>query len=261
MDLLHDYFTWLRAGNVSPGTIRLRRHYLLSLQLGHPGRNLLDLGADDLAGFLSEPGWAAETRKSARGALRGFYGWAHDMDFLVSNPAAKLPAVRVPAGRPRPAPDDVFERALLAAVDPREHLMVILAAYAGLRRAEIAQVHTRDVLGDCLRVKGKGGNVRMVPLHPALLATLTAIPVGFVFPGRIDGHLSPGYVGARLGTLLGPGWSGHTLRHRFASRAYLVDRDLRAVQTLLGHSKPETTMRYTQVPDGALRAAVMGTVA
>jgi len=261
MDLLHDYFTWLRAGNVSPGTIRLRRHYLLSLQLSHPGRSLLDLNADDLTGFLSSPGWAAETRKSARGALRGFYGWAHGEGFLTHNPAARLRTVRVPPGRPRPAPDDVFERALTAAITPREHLMVTLAAYAGLRRAEIARVHTKHVIVDSLRVVGKGGAVRTVPLHPALLAILLAVPDGYVFPGRTDGHLSPDYVGRILGRLLGQGWSGHTLRHRFASRAYLVDRDLRAVQTLLGHSKPETTMRYTQVPDGALRAAVMGSVA
>lgn len=261
MDLLADYFAWLRAGNVSPGTIRLRRHYLLSLQLSHPGQSLLDLDADDLTGFLSPPAWAAETRKSARGSLRSFYGWAHGEGFLAHNPAARLRTVRVPPGRPRPAPDDVFERALIAAINPREHLMVTLAAYAGLRRGEIARVHTNDVIADSLRVVGKGGTVRIVPLHPALLAILEAMADGYAFPGRTDGHLSPDYVGKILGRLLGPNWSGHTLRHRFASRAYLVERDLRAVQTLLGHSKPETTMRYTAVPDGALRAAVMGTVA
>jgi len=48
---------------------------------------------------------------------------------------------------------------------------------------------------------------------------------------------------------------GHTLRHRYASRAYAGTRDLRAVQTLLGHSKPETTLRYTAIPDGGLQAA------
>jgi integrase len=55
-----------------------------------------------------------------------------------------------------------------------------------------------------------------------------------------------------------PGTSGSTLRHRFAMRAYMSERDLRAVQELLGHAKPETTARYAAVPDGALLAAVMG---
>ena len=47
-------------------------------------------------------------------------------------------------------------------------------------------------------------------------------------------------------------------RHRFATQAYRTGRDLRAVQELLGHAKPETTARYAAVPDGSLAAAVAG---
>lgn len=65
-------------------------------------------------------------------------------------------------------------------------------------------------------------------------------------------------VGKVLARLLGQGWSAHTLRHAAASRWYAVERDLRAVQELLGHSKPETTARYTAVPGDARRAAVCG---
>jgi integrase/recombinase XerC len=54
------------------------------------------------------------------------------------------------------------------------------------------------------------------------------------------------------------GWTTHTLRHRFATAAYAVDRDLFAVQQLMGHQRPETTSRYVAVPDGALAAAVAG---
>ena len=142
--------------------------------------------------------------------------------------------------------------------------MILLALLAGLRRAEIAAVHTADmapeVLGYSLRVTGKGGRVRALPLHDALVEELVHRPVGFVFPGACQGHLSPGWVGKRLATLLGPGWSGHTLRHRFATQAYAVQRDLFAVQQLLGHSKPETTARYTAIPNDSLRAAVNGQV-
>lgn len=255
-----DYLTWIRAAGAAPGTVRQRRHYLGSLAETYPASTLLALTPADLAAFLAHDGWAPETRKCARAALRGFYAWALDMELTTKNPAVKLPPVRVPPGRPRPTPDDVFARAV-AHGDVRDRLMVMLAAYAGLRRSEIAQVHTSDMTGDVLRVKGKGGRVRLLPLHPVLFEALLLRPEGWVFPGLIDGHLSAQYVGQRLGRLLGPGWSGHTLRHRFASRAYLVDRDLRAVQTLLGHSKPETTARYTQVPDGALRAAILGVAA
>lgn len=253
---IDDYLTWLRAAGASPHTVRLRRYYLRRLAAASD-RDLFALGLDDLALFLSRSGWGPETRKSARAAVRGLYGWAHETGRIAVNPARLLPAVRVPAGHPRPAPDDVFGGALSGASD-RDRLMLLLAGLAGLRRAEIAAVHSRDVIGTDLRVTGKGGRVRHVPLHPDLATALAALPAGWVFPGRIDGHLSAGHVGVTLKRLLGPGWSGHTLRHRFASRAYAVDRDLRAVQELLGHSKPETTARYTAIPNGALRSAVMG---
>ena len=47
------------------------------------------------------------------------------------------------------------------------------------------------------------------------------------------------------------------LRHRFATQAYNGTHDLRAVQQLLGHSRPETTARYTLTDDDALTAAVL----
>ena len=52
---------------------------------------------------------------------------------------------------------------------------------------------------------------------------------------RSAGHLSAGRVGELVSELLPDGWTTHTLRHRFASAAYRADRDIRAVQELLGH--------------------------
>lgn len=59
----------------------------------------------------------------------------------------------------------------------------------------------------------------------------------------------------RLMLLLAAGWSAHSMRHRYATVTYAVARDLLTVQQLLGHSKPETTMRYTALPADALRAS------
>jgi site-specific recombinase XerD len=74
------------------------------------------------------------------------------------------------------------------------------------------------------------------------------------FPVTIRDHPN---VSKLLSRALGAGWTAHQLRHRFASTAYAAERDLRAVQELLGHSKPETTARYTAIPEGAKRAAVL----
>ncbi|OBK04066.1 recombinase XerD [Mycolicibacterium fortuitum] len=53
----------------------------------------------------------------------------------------------------------------------------------------------------------------------------------------------------------------HTLRHRFATRAYRATRNLRAVQMLLGHASVATTQRYLAVDDDEIRAAMMGAAA
>lgn len=249
------YLSSLRAAGSSPGTIKVRHKYLLRLAAANPD-GPWTASPDNLIDFMQHPDWAPETRKSARSALRGFYGWALETGRIDNDPARFLPSVSVPPGKPRPTPETVLEDALNGA-SPRVRVMLMLAAYAGLRRAEIASLHTRALVGDTLRIKGKGGKVRTVPIVNAeLLAALEQTEPGFVFPGRDHGHASPDWIGRQIGHALAPGWTAHTLRHRFASRAYTSQRDLLSVQQLLGHSKPETTARYTAVPDGALRAAV-----
>lgn len=57
--------------------------------------------------------------------------------------------------------------------------------------------------------------------------------------------------------VLPDGWTMHTLRHRFSSRAYRGTRNLRAVQMLLGHSSIATTERYCAVGDSEIGAAMM----
>lgn len=258
LPVIDAYLMWLTAGGCSPGTRRVRRHYLARLSLTHP--DPWAVTPDDLVAFLATDGWKPETRKSARQSIVGFYGWAVRTGRTGHDPAADLPPVRVPAGQPRPAPPDVVAAALTEA-DDRERLMILLAVLAGLRRGEIAGLHTDDIVTDLvgrsLRVRGKGGRIRFVPLHPTLDAELAIVEAGFVFPGQVDGHLSPLWVGKLVSRLLGPGWSAHTLRHRFATDVYGIDRDLLAVQRLLGHAKPETTVRYTQIGDRALRAVTI----
>ena len=250
------YATWLKASGTTSAVIRVRLCYLNRLAVLHPGKSIETFTIDDLLHFLSRPGWAPETRRSARSAVRSYFRWAYSTGRIAHDLSIKLPAVRIPPTLPRPTPDDVFQRAL-ARAGHRDQLMILLAAYAGLRRAEISRVHSKDIVGDVLRVCGKGGRVREIPLHPELQRRLRDCK-GWAFPGKDDGHLSPNRVGTILIRLLGEGWSGHTLRHRFATRAYAVERDLFAVQTLLGHSKPETTRRYTAIPNESLRTAVLG---
>jgi integrase len=255
--LLADWTLWMRASGKPESTIYLRTYHLRRFAKAHS--NPFCLGVSDLAEWLGSFAWGAETLRSYRASLRAFYSWALAAGLCASSPAAALPTVTARVGKPRPAPEDVLAEAVRGS-DRRVRLMLRLGAHAGLRRAEIAAVHSHDVFEDLdgwsLRVKGKGDRTRLVPLTRWLALEVRSVPTGWVFPSPTGGHLSPAHVGKLMSEALGPGWTAHTLRHRFATRAYAVERDLRAVQELLGHSKPETTAIYTQVPLGAKRRAI-----
>lgn len=62
-------------------------------------------------------------------------------------------------------------------------------------------------------------------------------------------------VGELVGGVLPPGVTAHALRHRFATVVYARSRDIRAVQTLLGHAKLDTTMVYVGVSDASTTTA------
>jgi integrase/recombinase XerC len=260
-DAIDGYLAYTLASGSSPETIKVRRHYLWLLACRCRRVGPWCTTTDELTAVLATPGWAPETRKSARSSMRGFYRWGMDTGKTTSDPSRALPRVRVPLGSPRPAPRDVVAKAL-ASANARGRLMVLLALLAGLRRAEIARVHRDEMFRSSgrdwsLRVVGKGGKVRTVPLHPVLAETLVAHKSGYLFPGNDHGHLSPDRTGRIIADLLGSGWTAHTLRHRFSTEAYASRHDLFAVQALLGHARPETTARYTAVPDESLRAAVL----
>lgn len=232
-------------------TVRLHQHYLRVLASHARSPRAVSLQALERA--LSRPDWKPETRKSAKSVYSSFCRWMHGMGYIEHDPSLLLRSVRVPDGVPRPAPETIVARAL-AMADERERWMVLLGAHAGLRVSEIATVHTRDLVEDLLYVTGKGGKARIVPLTDEDLMHAIRAAGGWLFPGRTDGHLSPGHVTVLLSRLLPDHWTAHTLRHRAGTVAYGGTRDILAVGRYLGHSKPETTMRYVQLPPDALRA-------
>lgn len=267
-----DYLTHLRAGGRAEGTMKLRRWQLHDLSELHV--DPWAITSNDLALWVAKPDLSGEYRRSLRGTARSFYGWAVKTDRCSHNPALQLDPVLINRALPRPISRDALVEALSKA-DDRQRLILLLAALAGLRRAEVAGVHFRDVLADSqLLVRGKGGHQRLVPLHPVLLEELKAerrrratfrgphlSPDGYLFPSCNQpgpGPITPRRVADLAMGCLPPGWTLHTLRHRFATQAYSAQRDLRAVQELLGHAKPETTARYAAVPDGAKLSAVLG---
>lgn len=252
------WLTWLVAAGTSTATRRTRRSHIRSVarELGteSPG----DVTTPDLLSILGRPQCSAEHRRGLRASLASFYRWCLTYAVVEVDPTASLPSVRAAGGAPRPATDEIW-RQLLELADERTGLMARLAGEAGLRRAEVAQVHTDDLIespdGPLLIVHGKGGKQRVVPIAPGLADDVhRGCPLGgFVFPGQINGHLDAATVGKLVSRVMPTGWSMHKLRHRYATNGYIGTKNLRAVQEALGHASVATTQRYTAVSTDEVR--------
>lgn len=260
--LINEFIAELGAAGQPETTQGLRGYHLRRLASDMTAKGLTPdtVERHDLVAWLTEHEWKRETMRSHRASVRRFFGWLHGQGWLSVDPAFSLPSIKPQAPQPRPVAEDDYAFALVVA-DARERLMLRLAAEAGLRRGEVCKVHKRDLVRDLdgwsLHVNGKGGKPRLVPLKADLARAVQAWEEpGYLFPGRMDGHLSPAYVGKRIAALLPPGYSMHKLRTRFATRAYHATRDIYAVQQLLGHSSPTTTQAYVPAPMDAARAAV-----
>lgn len=256
-DLLTRFEAYMNGLGHTEESRKLRRHFARRFMAEH------DLATARLSGivqFMGNPAWKAQTRAAARSSLRLLFKWAALEGIRDDNPMEDFPPIRTFQAPPRPTPESALADALASTDDERVRLVLLLGAYAGLRRAEIARLHSDAIQENgTLRVFGKGGKTRVVPVHPLLAGPLAEFKSrgGWLFPSPYgDKPCNPRLINRLLKGVLPPGFSTHTLRHRFATQVHSKSKDLRAVQALLGHSSLATTQRYVGVSDQDLADAV-----
>ena len=202
----------------------------------------------------------AATRNHAAKALAAWGDWAVKTGRRAKDPTADLPRWSKPRRLPRPL--DAAARARVAGQlrgrGDKRAAAVALMLHGGLRLSEAIGLHWRDVDDDQLRVLGKGGKERMVPINRDLRMILTrwrlACPSQtWVLPGE-NGNITPAAVRAWCKDIAG--CNPHVLRHTAATELLERCGDLRVVQEFLGHASPATTQIYTQVTPGRMADAV-----
>lgn len=255
---IEQYLRYSRSLGKREESLRTYRERLSTLARGLES-GPYEVTYNEIMVFLADRVWALATRRAHLQTWRGFWRWAVLFGHAKIDPTARVPKLKVPRPMPQPIPYPLYLEALLRA-DPRTRMILRLAGELGLRRGEIAVVNTAtDLLetshGWSLRVHGKGGYRRTLPLTQELYNLLTREEPGYLLPGKISGHLSPRRVYELAAKYLPASWSIHKLRHMFASRTYAISRDLAAVQELLGHASP-TTKDYVAVDDAHLRELV-----
>lgn len=232
------------------------------------GGSPYQVAGETLIHYTATKDWKPGTRASHYICMDQFFEHLHGVG--NPNPAAVLVKPRKPHTEPRPCPEDVILAGLRNARTAEQRAMILLAATMGLRVGEIVIVQVEDfeqtTSGSRLRIDGKGGRIRYVPASLEVQSVLSEMELpdsGYIFLDPSTGkHLSPQRLSHRLSALLPGKWTAHTLRHRFATKAYSADQDLLTLQRLLGHSSVATTQRYAQPPEigvaNAMQAASLG---
>jgi tyrosine recombinase XerC len=191
--------------------------------------------------------------------------------YIAANPARQVASPRLPRRLPSFLPKDESKELLDAPVEDsaagrRDRALLELLYASGLRVAECCGLDVEDLdrRHGTVRVLGKGGKERVVPVGDAALDALDAylsVAGGRDRRGAGSGPLFRNPRGGRLTTRsvrsivrrraraagIARRVTPHTLRHTFATHLLGEGADLRLIQELLGHSRLSTTQRYTHV--------------
>ncbi|HCQ64270.1 MAG TPA: recombinase XerC [Rhodobacteraceae bacterium] len=252
----------------------------LSAHLGGPqGRAALArVGLREMRAWMAhERGRGTTARSLARSlsAVKSFYRWLADRDGFDATQVLSTRSPRYRRKLPRPlAPQAAGEviatteaQAPDAWVGARDAAVVTLLYGCGLRISEALSLRGADApLRDVLRITGKGGKERLVPVLPAAKAAVDTYlarspwplePEAPLFRGVRGGALNPRLVQramerARLQLGLPATATPHAMRHSFATHLLNAGGDLRAIQELLGHASLSTTQAYTAVDTARL---------
>lgn len=251
-DLIETHAAWLRLAAYRPSTVHARVAVLRAFErtLEPHQRTLTTADRLDVQSFLGRD-LAPESRRAYLGHIRAWFRWALDEGIVDEDPTAKLPAVRVPRGVPRPVQDGDLRKAVDQA-DPRMKAWLLLMALAGLRCLEVAALRPEDVSvtedGPLLYLREvKGGGTGVVPAHPAIMAALLALPIrNGLWWDCTPRHVSI-LVGAHL-RAVGVNATAHQLRHSAGTEFYRASGfDLLTTAKLLRHASVQSTQIYAEV--------------
>jgi integrase/recombinase XerC len=236
--------------------------------------------ADLRAWMAQERGRGVSARSLARSlsAVKGFTRWLAEREGAEATAVLSARAPRFQKKLPRPLAVDAA-RAMIEAVGEsggetgredwiaaRDTAVVTLLYGCGLWISEALGL-TGAVLPmpEVLRIRGKGGKERVVPVLPVARAAVDryaalcpfALAPGPLFRGARGGPLSPRLIqkameSARLQLGLPATATPHAMRHSFATHLLAAGGDLRTIQDLLGHASLSTTQAYTAVDTARL---------
>ena len=288
-DLLSRWCDHLRGIDAaSPATVEAYRGDVagfLGFQLGHIGEEtgaalLARVGVPDMRAWMAaERAGGLSARSLARklSAVRTFADWVADREGIDVTAILSARSPKFQRKLPRPMTEDAARDMIGAAGDQatepwiaaRDTAVLTLLWGCGLRISEALGLDGADApLPDTLRITGKGGKERIVPVLPVARAAVESyralcpydLPAGAALfrgakGGALNGRLIARVVERSRHQLgLPASATPHAFRHSFATHLLSAGGDLRTIQELLGHASLSTTQAYTGVDTARLMA-------
>jgi integrase/recombinase XerC len=255
----------------------------LAFITGHKGESQ-GLGALSKITISDMRAWMANSRGAGVGprslarklsAVKAFYRWLAAREGFEPTAVLLTRSPKFTKKLPRPlaidAARDMIETVEMQSLEPwvaaRDAAVVTLLWGCGLRISEALGLKGIDApLPQVMRITGKGGKERIVPVVDAARAAVDAYVKacphiltndGPLFRGVRGGVLSPRAIqkamaSARMQLGLPATATPHALRHSFATHLLNAGGDLRTIQELLGHASLSTTQAYTAIDTARL---------
>jgi integrase len=254
-DLIKSYVTYLKSGGRSEQTIRDRQKLLRRLDRELP-EGLDAFSTQDLEQWLAPyAGWTLYTYHSA---IRDFCRFAitagHEFDA-----SADLAQPKAPDNEPRPATAGQVQKAL-AMLTGVPLTAVTLAAFNGLRCAEIGGLLRSHVTAETLWVSRKGSKTQLLPTHPRVWELLRNRPAGLIVTTCGGQQFAPNYLSTVVSeALTAIGMADltlHRFRATFATRLAMAGVHVTVIQDLMGHRSVVSTQRYIKVSSDQRRDAI-----
>ena len=234
---------------------------------------LLGVPQADLRAWMAHErarGLGPRSLARALSAVKGFTGWLAEREGVDATTVLSARGPKYRRSLPRPLSEggarDMIDRVETQAredwIAARDAAVVTLLYGCGLRISEaLGLTGAANPLPEVLRITGKGGKTRLVPVIPvaraavaryAALVPFDLVPAEPLFRGARGGALNPRLIAramesARLQLGLPATATPHAMRHSFATHLLSAGGDLRVIQELLGHASLSTTQAYTAV--------------
>lgn len=242
LDALDKYLAYIKPTK-APTTYKVECDYSVALKKVFAPYRLTEIDRNRLEEWIKSDNVKKSTWAKRLQILKNIFLHSKSNGYLVSDvfESFKIPRVKLSEMEPRAVAIEVLD-AVIANLEEKYKPMAMIMRYTGMRPCEVRRLTLDDIIRNPNKLTARGkGKPHDIAVRPELKTYLTPENIPIRFPITTFSHaLMRACKKAGYPRAVTP----YVFRHTVATYALEKTRDLRAVQTLLGHSRPEMTARY-----------------